>query len=126
MRLGRFVPCAIVALAVTMFLDANLAAQIVSIGDMNTQQIRALDLAKTVILMPGDILEEHGPYLPSFTDGYADDAYTHELAKAIVAKPGWTIVIFFQIPAARTKQSAKRPAALDYSNEKSKPGVLCC
>lgn len=48
--------------------------------------------------MPGDILEEHGPYLPSFTDGYADDAYTHELAKAIVARPGWTVVVFPQIP----------------------------
>ena len=54
---------------------------------MNTQQIRALDLAKTVILVPGDILEEHGPYLPSFTDGYSDDAYTREVAKAIVARP---------------------------------------
>jgi len=39
-------------------------------------------------LIPGGILEEHGPYLPSYTDGYADDAYTRELAKAIVARPG--------------------------------------
>ncbi len=78
MKRGRFVPCAVVALAGMMFLDTNMAAQIMQIGEMNTHQIRALDLARTVILMPGDILEEHGPYLPSFTDGYADDAYTHE------------------------------------------------
>jgi creatinine amidohydrolase/Fe(II)-dependent formamide hydrolase-like protein len=91
-------PCAIVALAATIFLGAKMEAQIVPIGEMNTQQIRALDLAKTVILMPGDILEEHGPYLPSFTDGYSDQAYTQELAKAIVAKPGWTVVLFPQIP----------------------------
>jgi len=98
MKLGRFALCASVALAVSMFLDTNSAAQIVQIGEMNTQQIRALDLAKTVILVPGDILEEHGPYLPSFTDGYSDDAYTREVAKAIVARPGWTVVIFPQIP----------------------------
>lgn len=36
MKLGRFVPCAIVALAGTMFLDTNMAAQIVQIGEMNT------------------------------------------------------------------------------------------
>ena len=65
---------------------------------MNTQQIRALNLQKTVVLIPGGILEEHGPYLPSYTDGYADEAYTRELAKAIVARPGWTVVLFPQIP----------------------------
>jgi len=65
---------------------------------MNTRQIQALDLQKTVVLIPGGILEEHGPYLPSYADGYADDAYTRELAKAIVARPGWTVVLFPQIP----------------------------
>lgn len=98
MKRGRFVLCAVAALVGMMFLGSNMSAQIVQIGEMNTQQIRALDLAKTVILMPGDILEEHGPYLPSFTDGYSDDAYTQELAKAIVASPGWTVVVFPQIP----------------------------
>lgn len=98
MQRGRFVLYAVVALVGTLFLGTNMAAQVVQIGAMNTQQIRALDLSKTVILMPGDILEEHGPYLPSFTDGYADDAYTQELAKAIVARPGWTVVVFPQIP----------------------------
>ena len=98
MKLGRFALCASVALAVSMFLDINSAAQILQIAELNTQQIRTLDLAKTVVLMPGDILEEHGPYLPSFTDGYSDEAYTQELAKAIVARPGWTVVVFPQIP----------------------------
>lgn len=81
-----------------MFFGTNAAAQIVQIGEMNTEQILALDLARTVILLPGDILEKHGPYLPSFTDGYSDGAYTKELAKAIVAKPGWTVVVFPRIP----------------------------
>ena len=32
------------------------------------------------------------------TDGYAIDAYTQELAKVSVARPGWTVVLFPQIP----------------------------
>ena len=98
MKRDRFVSSAAVALAGTMFLNTQVAAQILRIGDMNTRQIRALDLAKTVVLIPGGILEEHGPYLPSYADGYADDAYTRELAKAIVARPGLTVVVFPQIP----------------------------
>lgn len=86
-------------MAAVMFATSRpLAAQILRIGEMNTQQIRALNLQRTVVLIPGGILEEHGPYLPSFADGYADEAYVRELAKAIVARPGWTVVLFPQIP----------------------------
>ena len=98
MKRYRGVSAAGVVLACATFLDTQVAAQVLRIGEMNTQQIQALDLAKTVVLIPGGILEEHGPYLPSYTDGYADDAYTRELAKAIVARPGWTVVVFPQIP----------------------------
>jgi creatinine amidohydrolase/Fe(II)-dependent formamide hydrolase-like protein len=73
-------------------------AQVHKLADMNTRQIQALDRERTVILIPGGILEEHGPYLPSYTDGYAIDAYTKALATAIVARPGWTVVVFPQIP----------------------------
>jgi creatinine amidohydrolase/Fe(II)-dependent formamide hydrolase-like protein len=72
--------------------------QVYKLAEMNTRQIRALDLQKTVVVIPGGILEEHGPYLPSYTDGYADDAYAQELANAIVARPGWTVVVLPQIP----------------------------
>jgi Creatinine amidohydrolase len=92
-----------VVLAGLMLLNPQVAAQILRIGEMNTQQIQALDLSKTVVLIPGGILEEHGPYLPSYTDGYADEAYTWELAKAIVARPGWTVVLFPQIPLGNDK-----------------------
>ena len=64
----QFVSAAGVVLAGAMFLNTQVAAQILRIGEMNTQQIQALDLAKTVVLIPGGILEEHGPYLPSYTD----------------------------------------------------------
>jgi len=81
-----------------MIFGEQSAAQILRIAEMNTRQIQALDLKKTVVIIPGGILEEHGPYLPSYSDGYAIEAYTQELARAIVATPGWTVVLFPQIP----------------------------
>jgi creatinine amidohydrolase/Fe(II)-dependent formamide hydrolase-like protein len=85
-------------LAGMIFLSQHVPAQVFRIAEMNTREIQALNLQRTVVLIPGGILEEHGPYLPSYTDGYAIDAYTQELAKAIVARPGWTVVLFPQIP----------------------------
>ena len=51
---------------------AAAVAQIYSLADLNTEQIRQLDRARTAVIIPGGIMEEHGPYLPSFTDGIAD------------------------------------------------------
>jgi len=46
-----------------LFASAPLAeSQILQIGEMNTRQIEALNKQKTVALIPGGILEEHGPY----------------------------------------------------------------
>ncbi len=98
MKLYQRFSAAGLLLAAVMFLSQQVAAQVLRIAEMNTQQIQSLNLQKTVVLIPGGILEEHGPYLPSYTDGYAIDAYTQELAKAIVARPGWTVVLFPQIP----------------------------
>src|SRR5262249_53015642 len=73
-------------------------AQIYNVKEMNTEQIKALDREKTVVLLPGGILEEHGPYLPSFTDGYRNERLTEALANAIVERPGWKVLIFPLIP----------------------------
>jgi hypothetical protein len=97
-RYQRFSAAGILLAAVMFSSSQQVAAQVLRIAEMNTRQIRALNLQKSVVLIPGGILEEHGPYLPSYTDGYAIDAYTQELAKAIVARPGWTVVLFPQIP----------------------------
>lgn len=84
---------------ITLFLCSITAtAQIYRIAEMNTEQIRHLQRNKTVLLLPGGILEEHGPYLPSFTDGYWNERLTNDLAKAITTKPGWSVVIFPVIP----------------------------
>ncbi|MEO7674514.1 MAG: creatininase family protein [Pyrinomonadaceae bacterium] len=57
-------------------------------------EIHALNKGKTVVLIPGGILEQHGPYLPSYTDGYWNEQVTTDLANSIAAKPGWSAVIF--------------------------------
>ena len=70
-------------------------AQVVRIGDLNTAQIKALDRATTVVFLQGGMLEEHGPYLPAFTDGILSDRLTRELAEGVAkAKQGWTSLLF--------------------------------
>jgi creatinine amidohydrolase len=73
-------------------------SQVLRMADMNAHQIRSLDRQKTVIIIPGGILEEHGPYLPVYTDGFADRYYTAKLASAVAARPGWKAVILPEIP----------------------------
>lgn len=72
--------------------------QILHLAELNTHQITRLNRAKTVVLLPGGILEQHGPYLPSFTDGYWNEQLTPDLATAIAARPGWTALLFPTIP----------------------------
>lgn len=73
----------------------GLGAQVVRVADLNTTQIRALDRSRTVVFLQGGMLEEHGPYLPAFTDGILSDRLTRELARGVVAnKPGWTALVF--------------------------------
>lgn len=73
-------------------------AQIYRVIEMNTEQIRALDKPKTVVILTGGILEQHGPYLPTYSDGYMNEWRTQELAEAIVTRPGWAVLIFPTIP----------------------------
>ncbi len=71
---------------------------IFKLKELNTTQIQGLDKSKTVVLIPGGILEEHGPYMPCFTDGYWNEKFTDTLAQAIALKRGWKVVIFPTIP----------------------------
>jgi hypothetical protein len=78
---------------------APAAAEIVRITDLNTTAIRALDRSKTVVILTGGMLEEHGPYLPAFTDGHPQrSADLRTVAGAGRQKPDWTILLFPQIP----------------------------
>ena len=88
------------ALLFVTIAGARAGAQVVRLADLNTTQIRALDRTRTVVFLPGGMLEEHGPYLPAYTDGILSERLTEELARASVAsKPGWTALVFPQMPA---------------------------
>jgi creatinine amidohydrolase/Fe(II)-dependent formamide hydrolase-like protein len=73
-------------------------AQIYRVAQMNTQQIRALDRQKTVVILTGGILEQHGPHLPSYSDGYVNEWRSERLAEAITERPGWAALMFPTIP----------------------------
>jgi creatinine amidohydrolase len=82
-------------LAVSIALTVALPAQVRQVGDLTTREIHALDRAKTVVILQGGMLEEHGPYLPAFTDGILSARLTSELAAGIVqTRPGWTALVF--------------------------------
>jgi creatinine amidohydrolase/Fe(II)-dependent formamide hydrolase-like protein len=83
---------------VVAFTAASAQAQIYRIAEMRTEQIRALDRSRTVVLIPAGILEQHGPHLPSFSDGYMNEWLTVRLAEDIVQRDGWSVVIFPTIP----------------------------
>jgi creatinine amidohydrolase len=85
----------------TVFLAVSCgtaSAQIYRVAQMNSDQIGALDKQRTVVILPCGILEEHGPHLPSFTDGYSNEWLAEKLAEAIVARPRWAVLIFPIIP----------------------------
>lgn len=94
-------PIARVALATALALGVTappVGAQIHHVAEMNTEQIRALDRDRTVVLLPGGILEEHGPYLPAYSDGYYNEHMTETLARAVADRPGWEVLVFPPIP----------------------------
>src|SRR5580765_1168853 len=74
------------------------SAQVLDVRELDTAQLRALDPARTAILLTGGILEEHGPYLPANSDGYQTDFIASRLAEAIAARPGWSVLRFPDIP----------------------------
>lgn len=86
------------ALCVLFAFGTMAVCQILDVRDLNAEGIRSLDRQRTAVVLPGGILEEHGPYLPLYTDGWMTEYLTRELAQAIVARPGWKALVFPVIP----------------------------
>lgn len=74
------------------------SAQIYQMAEMNAAQLRALDKSKTVVIIPGGIMEQHGDLLPAGSDTLMNEWWTQRLAEAIVARPGWKALIFPTVP----------------------------
>jgi creatinine amidohydrolase/Fe(II)-dependent formamide hydrolase-like protein len=77
---------------------ADVSAQVYRVAQMNTEQIRSLDRARTVVILTGGILEQHGPHLPSFTDGYSNEWLSQRLADEVVERTGMSVLMFPTIP----------------------------
>lgn len=87
--------CVAILAFVLFVFSAN--AEVLHLAEMNTRQIATLDLSSTVVIIPGGILEEHGPYLPSFSDGYLNQDESRRLAQDL-SERDWTVLIFPMIP----------------------------
>jgi creatinine amidohydrolase len=84
-----------ILLAAALLTAAPLHAQVLHVRDLNTRQIAALDRTRTVVILQGGMLEEHGPYLPAFTDGILSARLTEKVAEGIRTQaPGWTVLVF--------------------------------
>jgi creatinine amidohydrolase/Fe(II)-dependent formamide hydrolase-like protein len=78
---------------------AGLAhSQVLEFSSLDTRRIASLDRAKTVVIIPGGILEEHGPYLPAGSDGIFNDRLAHDLATFVSNRPGWTSLLLPSLP----------------------------
>ena len=75
-----------------------LTAQVRHLKQMTSPELARLDRAHTVVILPGGILEEHGPYLPTFSDGFLNERLADTLAQTIAHRPGWTALLFPLIP----------------------------
>ncbi len=103
--------------ACLLCVATTASAQIVRVAELNAAQIRALDRSKTVVMLTGGMLEQHGPYLPAYTDGILSERLTQEIARTVIAKkPGWTVLLFPQIPFGSTGSN-------DIGNQPSFPGT---
>ncbi len=73
-------------------------AQVLRLAEMSAAQVGRLDPARTVLVIPGGILEEHGPYLPVSADGIRNERIAADVAAAVAARPGWTAVVLPTVP----------------------------
>ncbi len=86
------------AVLLTLLLPFVAHAQVYLAAEMNTTQLAALDKTRTVVILTGGILEQHGPHLPSGTDTFMNEWWSKSLAQAIVSRPGWKVILFPTIP----------------------------
>jgi creatinine amidohydrolase len=78
--------------------NATLWAQILDVRELNTEQIDRLDCTRTAVLLTAGILEQHGSFLSSYSDGYQSEFIAARVADAVAARSGWTVLRFPEIP----------------------------
>jgi creatinine amidohydrolase len=90
---------------------APAGAQVLRFEEMDAASIGRLDRARTVVIIPGGILEEHGPLLAVNADGYRNERIAQDVAAAVAARPGWTAVVLPTVPLGSSgfERMAGRP-----------------
>lgn len=76
-----------------VFIAPVHAGEIFHYADLNTREIAGLDAANAVVVLPGGLLEQHGPYLPSGTDSLVSRYLADALAKAIIERTDHDVVM---------------------------------
>jgi creatinine amidohydrolase/Fe(II)-dependent formamide hydrolase-like protein len=79
-------------------LKAKNSEKIYRLVEMSHADISLLDKEKTVVLLQGGILEEHGPHLPVWSDGYISMQATKDIAQVIADSTDLSVLIFPIIP----------------------------
>jgi creatinine amidohydrolase/Fe(II)-dependent formamide hydrolase-like protein len=85
-------------LLIASLLPIGAFSQVLMISELSVRDIERLNRDQTVVIIPGGNIEEHGPYLPSFTDGYLNEWLASRTAEAIIAERGGTVLMFPTIP----------------------------
>lgn len=80
------------------YLAGPAEAQIRRLAELSVADIQALDRMRTLVIIPAGLFEEHGPYLPAFTDGYQNEWLSMEVAESLVARSMRPVVLFPTIP----------------------------
>lgn len=93
MRLSRLIVAIAIAAAAS-----PAHAQVLRVDSLTTTEFAALDRSRTAVVIPGGILEEHGPYLPSGSDMRQAQWLADALARRIAARPGWTALMLPMLP----------------------------
>jgi creatinine amidohydrolase len=88
----------ILSVAVCVFCARSAESQVLRVTDLTATRIASLDRARTVVILPGGILEQHAGHLPAYSDGFMNQHMADSLANAIAARPGWTALMFPMIP----------------------------
>jgi creatinine amidohydrolase/Fe(II)-dependent formamide hydrolase-like protein len=88
----------VIGMVLLLSTAAPSHGQLLDVRELTTTAIDRLDRSKTAVLLVDGILEQHGPYLPAFSDGYQAEFVAARVADAIVARPGWTVLRFPTIP----------------------------
>jgi len=86
------------AVCLTCCASTAALAQVLNVSELSSRDLQELDRHRTVVMIPGGIFEQHGPYLPSFTDGYLNEWIARRTAEAIVADRDLMVLMFPTIP----------------------------